>query len=211
MIMVNYTDLWLLHSRVARLLDGPRLKLRELKARSWLLGACTSCPLLRSDLEVCAIEIKDLKHKLEHPSRYSVLSPRCKLYASLNGKLFHAIKENTELKQEVTYLTACLEKTILSEKMAEDDLSQIEEGVTKYTCKLGIGFEMCEDKAEKSAPKLIPSSNYHQEEKTIKSTRAHYLANPKPSFNPKREVRKNYQAERGSFCVHVLWPYRPLR
>jgi hypothetical protein len=27
-----------------------------------LLGACTSCPLLRSDLETCAVEIKDLKH-----------------------------------------------------------------------------------------------------------------------------------------------------
>jgi hypothetical protein len=55
---------------------------------------------------------------------------------------------------------------------------------------LGIGFESCEDKGEKNAPKLIPSSNYHQEEKTIKSTKVDYPANPKPSFNPKREVRK---------------------
>jgi hypothetical protein len=30
---------------------------------------------------------------------------------SLKGKLFHATKENTELQQEVAYLTACLEKT----------------------------------------------------------------------------------------------------
>jgi hypothetical protein len=50
MIMVNYTDLWLLHSWVANLLDGARLELRELKAHSILLGACTTCPLLRSDL-----------------------------------------------------------------------------------------------------------------------------------------------------------------
>jgi hypothetical protein len=47
---------------------------------------------------VCAVEIKDLKHKLEHPSRYSVLSPLCELCGSLKGKLFYAIKENTELK-----------------------------------------------------------------------------------------------------------------
>jgi hypothetical protein len=87
-----------LHSRVARLLDGARLELRELKAHFLLLGACTSCPLLRSDLEVCAVEIKDLKHKLEHPSRYSVLSPLCELCGSLKGKFFHAIKENTKLK-----------------------------------------------------------------------------------------------------------------
>jgi hypothetical protein len=74
--------------------------------------------------------------------------------------------------------------------MVEDDLSRVEKSVTKSTYKLGIGFERCEDKGEKSAPKFIPSSTYHQEEKTIKSTKAHYPSNPKPSFNPKREVRK---------------------
>jgi hypothetical protein len=68
MIMVNYADPWLVHSHVAKLLDGARLELRELKARSTLLGACKTCPLLRSDLEASAIEIKDLKHKLDHSS-----------------------------------------------------------------------------------------------------------------------------------------------
>jgi hypothetical protein len=42
----------------------------------------------------------------------------------------------------------------------------------------------------KSAPKFIPRSNYHQEEKIIKSTKTHYSSSPKPSFKPKREVRK---------------------
>jgi hypothetical protein len=65
MIMVIYADMWLIHSRVASLLDGARLELRELKAHSTLLGACTSCPLLRSNLKVAAVEIKDLKHKLD--------------------------------------------------------------------------------------------------------------------------------------------------
>jgi hypothetical protein len=46
MIMVNYADLWLIHSHDASLLDCARLELRELKARSTLLGACTSYPLL---------------------------------------------------------------------------------------------------------------------------------------------------------------------
>jgi hypothetical protein len=87
-------------------------------------------------------------------------------------------------------LTARLEKTVLSEKMIEDDLSRVEEGATKSTYKLGIGFERCEDKGEKSVHKFIPSSTYHKEEATIKPTKAHYPSNPKPSFNPKREVRK---------------------
>jgi hypothetical protein len=58
MIMVNYADLWLVHSHITSLLDGAKLELREIKARSMLLGACTSCLLLRSDLEASAIEIK---------------------------------------------------------------------------------------------------------------------------------------------------------
>jgi hypothetical protein len=190
MIMVNYADLWLIHSHVAGLLDSARLELREFKAHSTLLGACTSCPVLRSDLEAAAVEIKDLKHKLDHSSCYTVLSPPCKACVSLKGKLLHATKENTKLQQEVAYLTACLEKTALSEKMIEEDLSRVEESATKSTYRLGVGFKRCEKKCEKSAPKFVPSSSYHKEEETLKPTKTHYPSNPKPSFNPKREARK---------------------
>jgi hypothetical protein len=69
MIMVNYADLCLIHSHVAGLLDSARLELRELKTRSTLLGACTSYPVLRSDVEAAAVEIKNLKHKhMKHVS-----------------------------------------------------------------------------------------------------------------------------------------------
>jgi hypothetical protein len=37
-------------------------------------------------------------------------------------------------------LTACLEKTVLSEKMIEEDLSRVEESVIKSTYRLGVGF-----------------------------------------------------------------------
>jgi hypothetical protein len=70
---------------------------------------------------------------------------------------------------------------------------------------LGVGFERCEDKGEKSAPKFIPSFTYHKEEATIKPTKAHNPSNPKPSFNLKRQARKkNPQTERGSFYLYVL-------
>jgi hypothetical protein len=117
MIMVNYADLWFMHSHVARLLNCAKLEFRELKAHSRLLGTCTSYPILRSDLKASAIEIKDFKHRLDHASRYNVLSPLCELCGSLKGKLFHANKYNTELQQKVAYLTARLQKTALSEKM----------------------------------------------------------------------------------------------
>jgi hypothetical protein len=112
------------------LLDGARLELLELKARSTLLGACTTCPLLRSDLEVSVVKIKDLKHKLDHSSRYIILSPPYETCVSLKGKFFHATKENIELKQKVAYLTARLKKTVLSKKMIEEGLSQVEVSAT---------------------------------------------------------------------------------
>jgi hypothetical protein len=102
----------------------------------------------------------------------------------------HATKENSELKQEVSYLSSHLERTIVSKKMIED-LSCVEESITKSTCKLGIGFERCEDKGEKSAPKFVPSSSYHKEEEALTQTKTHCPSNPKPSFNPKRGMKKN--------------------
>jgi hypothetical protein len=87
-------------------------------------------------------------------------------------------------------LTARFEKTALSEKMIKEDLSRVEKGATKSSYKLGVGFERYEKKGEKSAPMFVPSSSYHKEEEALKPTKAHYPSNAKPSFNPKREVRK---------------------
>jgi hypothetical protein len=74
MIIITYVDLWLVHSHVTSLLDGAKLELRKLKTCSRLLGACTSCPVLRSDLEASTVKIKDLKHKLDYASRYTILT-----------------------------------------------------------------------------------------------------------------------------------------
>jgi hypothetical protein len=161
--------------------------------------------VLRSDLEAATIEIKDLKHKLDHSSRYIVLFPPCEAYVSLKGKFLHATKENTELQQEVAYLTARLEKIALSEKMIEEDLSWVEESAIKSTYRLSIEFERYEDKGEKSAPKFIPNFTYHREEATIKSTKAHYTFNLKSSFNPKREARKETPKLREESFVCIFY------
>jgi hypothetical protein len=42
-----------------------------------------------------------------------------------------------------------LERTVLSEKMIEEDFSHVEESATRSTYKLGVGFERCEDKGGK--------------------------------------------------------------
>jgi hypothetical protein len=117
---------------------------------------------------------------------------------------FHATQEHTELLQEVAYLTARLEKTSLSEKMIKKDLSRVEKSATKSTYRLGVGFETCEDKGEKNAPKFIPSSTYHKQEATIKPTKAHYPSNPKSSFNLKREARKETPKPREEAFIRMF-------
>jgi hypothetical protein len=148
------------------------------------------CPKLKLELDARSLKVKELETKLLDKPRVSVTSPPCKVCGTLKGKLFHATKENTEIKQEVAYLTSNLERTVVSQKMTDDDLNHVEESAIKSTYILSVGFERCEDKGEKSAPMFAPSSNYHKEEETLKSTKTHYPSNPKPSLNPKREVRK---------------------
>jgi hypothetical protein len=87
-------------------------------------------------------------------------------------------------------LTTRLEKTILSEKMIEKDFSRFEESATKSIYRLCVGFERCEKKGEKSGPKFIPTFSYHKEEEALKPIKTHYPSNPKSSFNPKRDVKR---------------------
>jgi hypothetical protein len=138
MIMVNYADLRIVHTQVVSQIKGAKFELKGFKAHSLLLGTCTSCPMLKSDLEASYIEIKELKQRLDHSSRYKVFLPPCEVCGTLKGKFLHAMKENSELKQEVAYLSARHERTKLSEKMIKDDLSRVEESATKSTYKLSI-------------------------------------------------------------------------
>jgi hypothetical protein len=52
-------------------------------------------------------------------------------------------------------LTAHHEKTVLSEKMIEEDLSWVEESATKSTYRLGVGFERCEKRVRRVLLSLI--------------------------------------------------------
>jgi hypothetical protein len=74
--------------------------------------------------------------------------------------------------------------------MITEDLSRVEKSATKSTYKLGVEFERYEKKGEKSAPKIVPNSNYYKDEEALKPTKIHYLSNPKPSFKPKRYVKR---------------------
>jgi hypothetical protein len=122
-IMVNYADLWIVHTQVASQLKGAKLEFKELKTRSLLLGACLECPKLKLELDAHSLKVKDLEKKLLEKLDVSVTSSPCEVCGTLKGKIFRATKENTKLKQEVAYLSAHLERTKVSEKMIEYDLS----------------------------------------------------------------------------------------
>jgi hypothetical protein len=89
--------------------------------------------------------------------------------------------------------------------MIGEDLSRVNESATKSTYKLGVGFKRYEKKDEKSAPKFVSSSNYHKEEEALKPTKTHYLSNPKPSFNPKRDMRKEIPKPREKAFVCMFY------
>jgi hypothetical protein len=124
------------HSQVASQLKGAKMEVKELKAHSLLLVACLECPKLKLELDARSLKVKELETKLLEKPCISVTSPPCKVCGTLKDKLFHATKVNTELKQEVAYLTSHLERTVVSEKMIEDDLNCVEESATKSTCKV---------------------------------------------------------------------------
>jgi hypothetical protein len=82
--------------------------------------------MLKSDLKAYSIVIKELKQRLDHSSHYKIFWPPYEVCGTLKGKLLHATKANSKLKQEVAYLSSHIERTIMSEKMIED-LSRVEE------------------------------------------------------------------------------------
>jgi hypothetical protein len=101
MIMVNYADLWIVHTQVASQLKGAKLKLKEIKARSLLLGACLKCPKLKLKLDARSLKVKEHETKLLEKPHIAATSPHCEVCGTLKGKLFHATKQNTELKQAI--------------------------------------------------------------------------------------------------------------
>jgi hypothetical protein len=63
-IVVNYANLWLVQTQVASQLMGAKLELREIKAHSLLLGACTSVPCLDLIWRLVLLKLKILSVKL---------------------------------------------------------------------------------------------------------------------------------------------------
>jgi hypothetical protein len=90
--------LWIVYTQVASQLKGAKLELKELKACSLLLVACLECPKLKFELDARSLKVKELETKLLDKPCVSVTSPPCEVCGTFKGKLFHATKEDIELK-----------------------------------------------------------------------------------------------------------------
>jgi hypothetical protein len=180
-VMKDLAKLWNVHAQVASQLESTICELDGLKAKPSLLDACLECPKLKLELDARSLNVKKLETKLLEKSHVSITSSPCEVCVWVKGKLVHATNENTMLMQDVAYLTSWLERTKLSEKMIEEDLSRVDECVTHSIQKLGLGYERCEDKGEIST-KFVPKFTYKDEEETLKAKQIPYPPNPKPSF-----------------------------
>jgi hypothetical protein len=89
------------HASKCEELDVLRVEVAELKSRSALLGACTSCPILHAIMEEMHAYIVSLEAKLKEPIPTSCST--CELHALNNLELAHYVDrlrdENDEMRK----------------------------------------------------------------------------------------------------------------
>jgi hypothetical protein len=89
------------HTSKCEELDVLRVEVAELKSRSSLLGACTSCPILHAKIDEMHAYTSSLEAKLKEPMPTSWST--CELHALKNLELAHYVDrlqdENDELRK----------------------------------------------------------------------------------------------------------------
>jgi chromosome segregation ATPase len=94
------------HASKCEELDVLRVEVAELKSRSALLGACTSCPVLHGKIDEMHAYIVSLQAKLKEPIPTSCST--CELHALKNLELAHYVDrlqdENDELRKLMGWL-----------------------------------------------------------------------------------------------------------
>jgi hypothetical protein len=94
------------HASKCEELDVLRVEVAELKSRSTLLGACTSCPVLHEKINEMHAYTVSLETKLKEPIPTSCST--CDLYALKNLELAHYVDrlqdQNDELRKLMSWL-----------------------------------------------------------------------------------------------------------
>jgi hypothetical protein len=87
-------------------LDVLRVELDEMKSRSSLLGACTSCPVLREKLDVSLVYARSLEAQLKAP--IPTIFCTCEINVVKNMELEHYVDRLQDVNDELRKLMGWL-------------------------------------------------------------------------------------------------------
>jgi hypothetical protein len=94
------------HASKCEELDVLRVEVAELKSRSALLGACTSCPVLHGKIDEIHAYTVSLEAKLKEPIPTSCST--CEMHALMNLELAHYVDRLQDENDELRMLMGCL-------------------------------------------------------------------------------------------------------
>jgi hypothetical protein len=94
------------HASKCEELDVLRVEVAELKSRSALLGACTSCPVLHDKIDEMHAYTSSLEAKLKEPIPTSFST--CEMHALKNLELAHYVDRLQDENDELRKLMGCL-------------------------------------------------------------------------------------------------------
>jgi hypothetical protein len=98
--MIQMSNLQTRHASIVDELEKTKLALEELKPRSFLLGACKNCLILKSELSENYAKLKDFEKKLVNASSSKAIISACDTCASLLNELHTCQAEILRLEDE---------------------------------------------------------------------------------------------------------------
>jgi hypothetical protein len=166
------------HASKCEELDVLRVEVVELKSRSALLGACTSCPVLHSKIDEMHAYTVSLEAKLKEPIPTSCST--CELHALKNLELPHYVDrlrdENDELRKLMGWLSGHVPQLRI---MIETYKRQDDEGLGANKVREGSGENIPEPPKTHHKNDFPPKPNH---------LRNRLYTTPAPSVFPHKQM-----------------------
>ncbi|XP_025801382.1 uncharacterized protein LOC112880857 [Panicum hallii] len=129
--MVSISELQSKHAVLVDKFDCAKIELEELRSRSVLLGACATCPILQTELNVAKCHIVQLeKHTCP-------VLPECLTCPTFVAEISILKKDNAALEEENTHLRTILGWCSVREPQIGMTIAQIKRGEH-----FGVGYDL---------------------------------------------------------------------
>ncbi|XP_039780533.1 uncharacterized protein LOC120695619 [Panicum virgatum] len=138
--MVSISELQSKHAVLVDKFDCAKIELEELRSRSVLLGACATCPILQTELNVAKCHIVQLeKHTCP-------ILPECLTCPTFVAEISILKKDNAALEEENTHLRTILGWCSVREPQIGMTIAQIKRGEH-----FGVGYDLKRTFGKKNA------------------------------------------------------------